>query len=184
MTRLDWAILVHLLRDLSFSQWHLMGHASWLDFFCPSEVNSLLAQGWSLAHEEGGGPGGRWPARQWPWRWLCWGCGVRGEYGRGSSTGSPWNIGFFSFFLLSECLCHKYPTLALFVYVKACPWGRVCAIRSQEAVYGNWPRCPGVQRPPGVLLGQWAASGGHPMSEDGQSSSQKLWSFLGVILTP
>ena len=42
---------------------------------------------------------------------------------------------FFSFFLLSECLCHKYPTLALFVHVKACPWGRVCAIRSQEAVY-------------------------------------------------
>ena len=44
-------------------------------------------------------------------------CGVRGMYcggSTGSSTGSPWNIGFFPFFF-SEWLGHKYPTLSLSV---------------------------------------------------------------------
>ena len=41
---------------------------------------------------------------------------VRGMFGRGSngsSTGYPWNIDFFPFFLFSEWLDHKHPTLSL-----------------------------------------------------------------------
>ena len=45
------AILVHLLRTLSFSQWHLTGHSQLVRFLWPSGATSLLARGWSLAHE-------------------------------------------------------------------------------------------------------------------------------------
>ena len=45
------AILVHLFRTLSFSHWHLTGHGQLVRFFWPSGATSLLAQGWSLAHE-------------------------------------------------------------------------------------------------------------------------------------
>ena len=55
-------------------------------------------------------------------------CGVRGTYFRGSSgssTGFPWNIDFFPFFFLfSEWLGHKYPTLSLSIHAKSCPWGK------------------------------------------------------------
>ena len=55
-------------------------------------------------------------------------CGVRGMFGRGSSgssTGYPWNIDFFPFFFLfSEWLGHKYPTLSLSARAKSCPWGQ------------------------------------------------------------
>ena len=59
---------------------------------------------------------------------CAWAHGVRGMYGRasgGSSTGSPWNIGFFfffSFFLLSEFLGHRYLTLSPSIHAKSCPW--------------------------------------------------------------
>ena len=50
---------------------------------------------------------------------------ISGGGSSGSSTGSPWNIGFFSFFFLfSEWLGHKYPTLSLSVHPKSCPWGK------------------------------------------------------------
>ena len=98
-----------------------------------------MAWGWSLAHEVVQGT-----QREVDCLAMARALAVLGLW----SQGSVWQgqrvfhwvsleYRFFSFFLLSECLCHKYPTLALFVHVKACPWGRVCAIRSQEAVYGN-----------------------------------------------
>ena len=79
-----------------------------------------------------------------------WACGVRGTYGGGrggSSTGSPWNIGFFFFFLLSFFLS-GWATDTL---LRPCPFmqslaygGSVCPIRSQESMYGNRSGCPGV----------------------------------------
>ena len=43
---------------------------------------------------------------------------------QGSSTRSPWNIGFFLFFLFSEWLDHKYPTLSLLIHAKSFLWGQ------------------------------------------------------------
>ena len=55
-------------------------------------------------------------------------------------------------------------------------------------MYGNWSGCPEVpvttERAARTVGRLRVPSGGHPKSKDGQSSSHKLWSFLGVILTP
>ena len=67
-------------------------------------------------------------------------CGVRGTYFRGSSgssTASPWNIGFFPFFFyLSGCATNILLWSCLFTQNLA-HGGRVYAIRSQESMYGN-----------------------------------------------
>ena len=67
-------------------------------------------------------------------------CGVRGMYGGGSSgcsTGSPWNIGgFCCFFFLSGWATNILLYSCTFMQNLA-HGARVCAIRSQESVYGH-----------------------------------------------
>ena len=68
-------------------------------------------------------------------------CGIREMYGGGScgsSAGSPWNIGFFPFcfFFLSGWTTNTLLCPCLFVQSLA-HGGRVCAIRSQESMYGK-----------------------------------------------
>ena len=192
-TRLDWAVLVHLLRTLSFS--HLKGRGQLVRLFGWVELPpywlaaGVLPMRWYGGHMGAGLSGSGSSAG-------CAGAGgVRGTYcggSCGSSTGSPWNIDFLLllllfFFFLSGWVTNTLLCPCLFLQNLAHE-GRVCAIRSQESVYGNWSGCPGV--PVMNWCTAWAVgrssmpSGVYPMSTDGQSSSHKLQSFLGVILTP
>ena len=85
---------------------------------------------------EGGGLSGNGSGTRCARAW-----GVRAMYGEGSSgcsTGSPWNVGVFCcFFLFSEWLATN-TLLCPCTFVQNFAHGsRVCAIRSQECVYGN-----------------------------------------------
>ena len=91
-----------------------------------------------------------------------WACGVRGTYGGGSggsSTGSPWNIGFFffSFFLFFLVVGPQIPYSVPAHSCKVLPMGAVsvllearslCMETDLDVLESQWR--------PSVLLEQWA----------------------------
>ena len=65
VTRLDSAILIHLLRTLSFSQWHLMDRSQLVRLFGRAEPLPYWLRAGILLMRWCGGHGGRWAVWQW-----------------------------------------------------------------------------------------------------------------------